>query len=285
MTARTSTHNPVGGAVAQHPGIVRVGRAGWLAKGIVYVVAGLLALLIISRSFGWTNAPTTASEASPTGAIKEVAASGGGKPLLYVLAIGMFLYAVWRIVAAALPGGTDVKAVATRIGYVVSAAIYGALGLTAISLAKSPAKSADGNQTVTDLTARVMTHTGGRFLIGIAGLAAIGAGLYHVAKGFKLDVTREVDMGGMTAERARWTRRVGAVGEVGRGLGIALIGFFLFRAAVTFNANEATGLDGVLRRLLVHSWGVILVALVGLGFLAYGLFCATTFNRQRLQAP
>ena len=49
--------------------------------------------------------------------------------------------------------------------------------------------------------------------------------------------------------------------------------------------NEATGLDGVLRRLLVHSWGVILVALVALGFLAYGVFCVTTFNRQRLQAP
>ncbi len=285
MTVRTNLQMPVGDAVAKHPGVVRVGRAGWLAKGVVYVVAGVLGLLIISRSFGWADASTTGAEASPTGAVKEVAKSGGGKPLLYVLAIGMFLYAIWRIVAATLPGGTGAKALATRVGYLVSAIIYGTLGLTAISLANAPAQSADGNKTVTDLTARVMTHTGGRWLIGLAGVAAIGAGLYHVVKGFKLDVTQEVDMSGMSADRARWTRRFGAAGEIGRGTGIALIGFFLFRAAVTFDPNEATGLDGVLRRLLVHSWGVILVALVALGFLAYGVFCVTTFNRQRLQAP
>ena len=57
------------------------------------------------------------------------------------------------------------------------------------------------------------------------------------------------------------------------------------KAAVTFNAAEATGLDGALRRLLQYSWGAALCAIVGIGFVAYGIFCLDTFMRKRLQAP
>ena len=42
----------------------------------------------------------------------------------------------------------------------------------------------------------------------------------------------------------------------------ALVGFFLLRAAVTYDANEATGLDGALRRLAVESWGLVIVLIV-----------------------
>jgi hypothetical protein len=83
----------------------------------------------------------------------------------------------------------------------------------------------------------------------------------------------------------RWSRRLGVIGEIGRGIGIGLIGFFLLRAAVTYDANEATGLDGALRRLAVQSWGQLVVAVVAIGFVAYGLFCLVTFTHRRLQAP
>jgi hypothetical protein len=92
-------------------------------------------------------------------------------------------------------------------------------------------------------------------------------------------------MSGMSAERARWTRRLGAIGEVGRGVAIGLIGFFLLRAAITYDPAQATGLDGALRRLALQTWGVLLVAVVGVGFVAYGVYCLGTFSRRRLQAP
>jgi hypothetical protein len=130
-----------------------------------------------------------------------------------------------------------------------------------------------------------MSHTAGRLLIGAVGVIVIGVGLYRMGKGLKQDVNDELDLSGMSSERARWTRRVGAVGEIGRGIGIGLIGFFLLRAAVTYDANEATGLDGALRRLAVESWGQLVVAVVAIGFVAYGLFCLVTFTHRRLQAP
>jgi hypothetical protein len=279
------THNPTGRLAAEHPGVVKLGRAGWFAKGAVYLLAGLLALVIVGQSFGWTTAPAGSQEASPTGAIKQIGGSAGGNALLWMLATGLFIYAAWRVVTALLPGSTDAKGWVMRIGYLVSAVIYATFGVTAISLATSETTSENGNQKVTDLTARVMGNTAGRWLIGIAGAIALGAAIYRATKGVKMDVDDELDLSGMSRQRLQWTRRFGAIGEIGRGIAIGLIGFFLIRAAVTFDPAQATGLDGVLRRAAVEWWGVLLVAIVGVGFIAYGVFCLTTFNRRRLQAP
>jgi hypothetical protein len=278
-------HDPVGHLTAEHPAIVKFGRAGWFAKGIVYLLAGGLALIVVDRSFGWSHVTVGSKEASPTGAIKEVAQSSGGPLLLVALALGMFLYAAWRLATAVRPGSTDAEGWATRVGYFVSVIMYTTFGITAISLVKGRAAKANGNKTVTDITSRVMEHTAGRWLIGIAGALTIAAGIYRFRKGLKSDVTDDVDMSGMSAERSRWTRRLGAIGEVGRGIAMALIGFFLVRAAITFNASEATGLDGALRRLALESWGVAVVAVVAVGLIAYGVFCLGTFTRRRLQEP
>jgi hypothetical protein len=99
-------------------------------------------------------------------------------------------------------------------------------------------------------------------VMGVAGMIVIGVGLHHMAQGASQDVIDELDLSGMSRQRQQWTRRLGVVGEVGRGIGIGLIGFFLLRAAITFNAAQATRLDGALRRLAVQSWGVLIVAVV-----------------------
>lgn len=284
MTTSHSISNPTGRLAASHPGVVKVGRVGWAAKGVVYVVAGVLAIMLALKSRGWSNS-LPAQEASPTGALKTVATSSGGAFLLWVLAIGMLLYAAWRVVSALMPGGNDAKGLAKRVGFAVSAVLYITFAFTAISLARSKSAPADGNTKVTSLTARMMVHSSGRLLIGVIGAIVICVGLYRISKGFKQDVFDELDMSALSQDRVRQTRRLGAIGEIGRGVGMSLIGFFLLRAAVTYNAAEATGLDGALRRVVVTSWGALLVVLVGAGFVAYGLFCLATFTHRKLQAP
>jgi hypothetical protein len=252
----------------------------------VYVVAGLLALLIAAKASGWSTAATAPNqEASPTGALKTIAEASGGALLMWVLAAGMLIYAVWRVVSALLPGGSDLKAWVTRIGYLVSAVIYTTFAITAISLARHTPSNPDGNAKVTSMSARLMEHSGGRLLVGLVGVIAIGAGVYRFVKGVHVDVNDELDLSGMSATRRVWTKRLGAIGEIGRGLGIGFIGFFLLRAAVTYDAAEATGLDGALRRLATQTWGLVIVVLIGVGFVAYGVFCLATFTHRRLQAP
>ena len=277
--------NPLRGLSYEHPGVVKVGRIGWFAKGVVYAIAGYLALSVAADASGWSDTAAGDQEASPTGAIKTVAGSAGGTLLLWLLAFGMLLYAAWRVVSALLPGGTDAGAMAHRIGYVVSAIIYSTFALSAIALARDSPAVQDGNRKVTDISSSIMSNTVGRLVIGVVGVMVVAVGLYRMSKGFKVDVADELDLGGMSASRVRWTKRLGAVGEVGRGIGIGLVGFFLVRSAVRYDPNQATGLDGALRRLATESWGVIVVAIVGIGFAAYGIFCLATFTHRRLQAP
>ena len=92
-------------------------------------------------------------------------------------------------------------------------------------------------------------------------------------------------MSGMSAPRREWTRRLGAIGEIGRGVALALIGYFLLRAALSYDAGQATGLDGALRRAAETSWSRILVIVVAIGFMCYGVFCLATFTRRRFEAP
>lgn len=270
---------------ADHPGAVAAGRAGWCAKGVVYVVAGGLIIAVAAKASGWAATSAADEEASPSGAFATVAGSSGGPLVLIVLAAGMLLYAAWRLVTAALPGHTDASAIVQRAGYVVSAIVYTTFAITAVELARNSSAEQDGNRRVSDLSASVMDRTAGRLVIGLVGLIVIAVGIYRVAKGVRVDVTDEMTLRGMSAERVTWTKRLGAVGEVGRGVGIGLVGFFLLRSAITYHSSEATGLDGALRRLAAQEWGQVIVALVGVGFVAYGVFCLATFTHRQLQAP
>jgi len=281
-----SDRNPLRRLSTDHPAVIKVGRIGWFAKGVVYVVAGFLALSVAAEASDWTDALVSdQQEASPTGAIKSVASSTGGTALLWLLAAGMLAYAAWRVVTALLPGGTDGKAMVHRIGYLVSAIGYVAFAVSALALARDSSVDQNGNTKVTDISASIMSHSAGRLVIGAVGLIVIGVGLYRMKKGFSLDVADELELGGLSPARLQWTKRLGAAGEIGRGIGFALVGFFLLRSAITYAASEATGLDGALRRIATESWGVFVVVIVGAGFVAYGAFCLLTFTRRRLQAP
>jgi hypothetical protein len=282
-----SIHNPVGKLTAEHPGVVKIGRAGWFAKGVVYVIAGFLALSVAAKASGWADetSATGDQEASPIGAIKTVAGSSGGTLLLWLLAVGMLLYAAWRVVSALLPGSTDAKGWAHRIGYIASAVMYTTFAISAIALARRSPETPDGNKKVTDISSTIMTNGLGRLVIGVVGVIVICVGLYRISKGLKLDMEDELDMSGTSPGFRHWIERLGAVGEIGRGVGFGLVGFFLLRASITYDASEATGLDGALRTLATESWGVVVVVVVGVGFAAYGIFCLATFTRRRLQAP
>src|SRR3954454_18549468 len=94
--------------VRSHPALTVIGRVGWMAKGVVYIVAGVLAFLVAARSLGW-NRQTHGGEASPTGAIKAVAEHGFGGVVLVALATGLIVYSCWRLIAAAMPGPDQPK--------------------------------------------------------------------------------------------------------------------------------------------------------------------------------
>ena len=245
MSTHISVPNPTGRLVAEHPGAVRLGRAGWAAKGVVYTITGVLAATVVLTSFGWSSA-TANQEASPTGAIKTIAASPGGAVLLWLLALSMLLY-TGVAGDVGIVAGAFAEAWAKRIGYLVSAVIYTTFTLTTLTLTAVRQRLRSGGERQLQGDQPDGAHDGQRHR-PLAHRSDRGARdrsqEYRLVKGGRLNVEEELDLSGMSHERILWTRRLGAVGEIGRGYAITVIGIFLVRAAVQFDPKEATGLDG-----------------------------------------
>src|SRR5215212_9248079 len=79
---------------ADSPWVKTLGQVGVAAIGIVYL---LLAWISLQVAFGGSDQP-----ADNTGALREIAEQPFGKVLLGVMAIGLFFYAVWQFVEAAI---------------------------------------------------------------------------------------------------------------------------------------------------------------------------------------
>jgi hypothetical protein len=280
---RNAAPGEVQRAVDRNPLLVTFGRVGWVAKGVVYAIFGFLAF-VIARNGG-----ASADEASPRGAVGKIAESSAGTILLWLLAIGLILYSLWRLVSAVLPGDHDAEARLTRAGYVVSALVYGALAWTAVSFARTgggQSEAAQGDDArVSKLTGDLMVHSGGRVLVGVVGVAFLVIGGVFAYQALTERFERDLEPGGVGPVRHEAIVKLGVVGWLARAVTMALIGVFLLRATIDYDAGEARGLDDVLRRTADSGWGAVLVAATGIGLILYGLFAALSAPRQRLAGP
>jgi hypothetical protein len=270
-------------AVHRNPFVETLGRAGWVAKGVVYAIFGFLAFAIAR------NGGASADEASPRGAVGKVAESSAGTIVLWILAIGLALYALWRLISAVLPGDDDTEAKLTRVGYLVSALVYGALSWTAVSYARSGGgqseQAGSDDARVAELTRDLMGHTGGRLLVGVVGAVLLVLGGVFAYQALTRKFEDDLEPGSVGPVSHETIVRLGVVGWLARAVTMVLIGVFVLQAAIDYNPDEAAGLDDALRRTADSGAGALLVAVTGIGLILYGAFAALSAPRQRLSGP
>lgn len=145
-----------------------VARLGYAAKGVVYALVGWIAL----------RAATGAGEADgSTGALASLAREEGGQAMLLVIALGLLGHVVWRLVQATLDPEherRDAKRVGMRLFYLVSAAVYAALGWTAWRLSRGAGADAGDGEEI--WIARLLAQPFGTWLVMLAGLGVVGYG-------------------------------------------------------------------------------------------------------------
>jgi Domain of Unknown Function (DUF1206) len=265
----------------RHPSLVTLGRFGWAAKGVVYIMVGILAVPIALQALGAEQA-AGGEEASQLGAIAEIADTSFGVFALWVIAIGLALYVVWRLVSILLPAENSAKTWLTRAGYLVSAVVYAALAWTALSFARQSGTSESEDAKVEEFTRDLMDKTGGRWLVGAIGVTLIVVGAYFVIRGLRASFRDELEHRGVGPFSHESIVTLGRVGWVGRGVVIALVGWLFLRAAIRFRPDEAKGIDGALRDVTESTPGAVLVGLAALALIAYGVFCVISAPRQRL---
>jgi hypothetical protein len=127
-----------------------------------------------------------------------------------------------------------------------------------------------------------MSHTGGQWLVALAGLVCVGMGVYFFIRGIRRPFDDQLDGGGVGPLDHRHLVILGRVGWIGRATMMALIGFFLVRAAWQSDAQEASGLDGALRQSTSSTIGTVLVFVVAIGLIVYGVYCVISAPRRRL---
>lgn len=271
--------------IAEHPWLVTVGRIGWVAKGVVYALVGVLAMAI---ALGWPpDRSASSDEASQSGAIARIAEASFGGAVLTIVVVGLLLYAMWRLVTVVLPADNTAKAWATRVGYAVSALIYLFLAWSAWSFVNSgdSSKASEGateDAKVEGVTNNLLAHAGGRWFLVLVAVVVVGLGGYFVVKGLRRHFDDQLKGGGVGPLSHRHIVVLGRIGWVGRGVLVLLVGFFLARAAWRGDAQDAQGLDGTLRQTLETSGGTAVVLFVAVALIVYGTYCIVSAPLRRL---
>ncbi|MET0765219.1 MAG: DUF1206 domain-containing protein [Blastococcus sp.] len=265
MNAQDTAHNAANSDALEH-----LARVGLIAYGVVHLLVAWLALQL-----AWGGGGKSADQ---SGAMSTLAQQPLGKPLLWVLAVGLIALAVWQAAEVlrwrsgwSASGKQRTKALRKSGNALVKAVIYMALAVLAIRFATGSGQSSSQSQQET--TAGVFDWPGGQFLVGAAGLVLIGSGVWHVRKGLNKHFLKQIDTGDASPSAVRLVTRLGQIGFPGKGIALAGVGGLLVYAAVTFDPSKAQGLDGALRTILDLPFGQILLTIVALGIAAFGAFC------------
>ncbi len=259
-----------------NPWVERLARFGYAAKGAVYCVIGVLAVM---AAFGAGGGLTDSR-----GAMQTILAQSFGKVLLGIVAVGLIGYALWRFVQAGIDAenkGTSAKGIAVRIGYAISGLIHCGLALTAAKLVFGAGGGGGGNGSQ-DWTAQVLAQDYGRWLVGAVGAIIVGVGVSQFYKAYSAKFRDKLNGGEMSAAEQRWATRSGKLGFAARGLVFVLIGFFIVQAAWTYDASKVQGVGGALAALAGGPFGWLVLFIVATGLVAYGVFMFVQARYRRI---
>ena len=269
----------------RHPAVIAVARLGWVAKGIVYGLVGVLAVPIAIEGLRTDRAQDGDEEASTLGAVAAIAQTSLGAIALWIVAVGLMLYVLWRLVSIVLPAENTVSAWLTRGGYAVSVAMYSFLAWSAMSFATDE-RGARGAETedakVERFTRELMDRSAGQWLVGAIGICVVGVGIYFMVKGVRGTFHGDLEPRGVGPISLGAIVLFGRVGWVGRGVVMVLVGWFVTIAAVRFRPADAQGLDGSLREVTRLAVGPAIVGFTAVALVVYGVFCVISAPRQRL---
>lgn len=230
---------------------------GQASKGLVYIIIGSLTALAAFDMGG--------EKAGKSNVIDFLQQQPFGNFIIYVLAIGIFSYALWRFykaIADPKNKGDDASGFAKRFGYFCSGVIYGTFGFAVLS--------GGGGSSNQQYVAQILDKSYGPLLIGLIGLIIIGVGIYQIYKGYSGKYLEELNAA--QSNQKELLNKSGKFGYMARGVVFGIIGYFLILAALTTNAEMVRSTQGAFSYLQNLSYGWLIMGVVAIGLLGHGVF-------------
>ncbi|GGS49875.1 hypothetical protein GCM10010156_05720 [Planobispora rosea] len=241
----------------------RLARLGLACRGVMYGVIGFLALQIaLGRGSG-------GREADKTGAIEIVEQQAFGTVLLWLMAVGFAALTLWQLSEAVIGRG-QMRDRAESAG---RTAVYALITFTILSLLLRGDHGGSTDEHSKDLTAKLMDLPGGQILVGLAGLGLIALGAYWIHKGWKRRFLKDLWTGQMSPKVRSLAERLGLAGYLARGVIAVAAGVFVIQAAISYDPDQAKGIDSTLRALAETPAGPLLLGVVALGLLLFAVYC------------
>jgi len=243
-------------------------RFGFVVYGVVHLVVGWLALQL---AFG-----DHSGKANSTGALSKLAQSSFGGVLVWLVALGMVMLVLWRLLDAAVghreeqEGGKRARKRLVSLG---KAVIYGAVALSALKIAMGSGGGSKKGGGTDDTTSTIMGWPGGQLIVGAIGLAIIGYGLNLARRAFTEKFREHLTGEGQSGEAGRAYIWFGKVGYTAKGVAFGIVGALFLYAALTHDPDKSGGLDQALTDLLAQPFGPFLLGVIAVGIGCYGLFC------------
>lgn len=226
-------------------------RAGFAARGIVYLALGYFALM------------STHGEAAAS-VLERLRTAPAGGVLIGALAFGLFGYGLFRLVGGILDlddEGRSAVGIVARIGLAVSGLAHWLLCALAILVLVSGSGGSDQREEAAARTA--FEYPGGAALVGIVGGIIIITGVGQLLIGL-----RGGYMKFLNARQPRFARLAGALGYGARGAVFIVIGWQVISLAIGWGGRQL-GFDSALDLIARREW---VFPCVAAGLILFGIF-------------
>jgi hypothetical protein len=259
---------------AVRPWVAQVVRLGYLAKGLIYSLIGVLALRV---ALGMDGGRLT----DPSGVLRTVLSQRFGRLMLAVIGIGIVGYAAYYIFEAAADlrhRGGGRRGWTDRSLTMIKAAVYGAVGVQALLVVFFDRQPMDR----TEQGARtVMQFPLGAWLLIAIGIGVAVYGVTQLKMAWRGGVDDDIDVSRVRRE-APWILPLGRFGIAARSVILIVMGATVARSGWRERASDADGYREALRT--VASFDPWLLAAIGAGLLCFGIYqlCHARYARLAL---
>lgn len=237
-------------------------RVGYLAKGVIYSLIGVLALRVAFSMRG--GALTDA-----TGVLLSILRQPFGQVLLAVIAVGILAYTAYYIFEALADlrrRGGGPRGWFDRSLTMIKASVYGVIGLEAAALVLFNARPESGAE---DNVRLLLRYPLGDVLLVLIGVGVVLYGLSQLHLVWQGGVDDDFDVAKARRE-ARWLIPFGRAGIGARSIILVLMGGTMAVSGLRRRPSDADGYEEALATLA--SFNPWLLAVIGSGLLCFGVY-------------
>ena len=249
-------------------------RFGYAACGFIYIAIGIVAGAV---ALGVGQEPTGSH-----GVMRFLARQPFAPLLLATLGVGFAGYAALNITGAISDPerrGTSIGGLALRSMDILTGALYIALTFAALGFLIG---STDSSHTAAALAGKLLDLPSGPTILGLIGASLIAGSGYLFVRAAREEFGEMLDKRVLSKQTRSVIALAARAGTAARAVIFAVCGVFAISAAIARSPQRIGDVDDALAVIREGTFGPLLLAVMGAGFIAYGVYQLSKARYQRV---